>query len=404
MPHQNIVFHGLLKPIPWATFDRLVQRHGADLDDRSIKCRAHLIAMLLGQFYGARGLREIEASLKSHAGKLYHLGGCTISKATLSTANKSHAAAEVFGGLLSELMQQLQAGYRRKVKNCVRLIDSTSVRLSALSGDWATFSTGVCGAKAHIIYDPDTDQPLYLMVTASNVNDITAAKEMPIEAGATYVFDLGYYDYGWWARLDDAGCRIVTRLKANTPFEVAEERPVPPGSSILSDRTGYLPSRLAGSRHNPMSKRVREVQVVIETGKMLRIFTNDLEASAQEIADLYKRRWAIELFFRWVKQTLKIGHFFGTSETAVRIQITVTLIAFLLLRLAHDANQIVKSPLAFARLIKTNLMQRRAIAQLLTPLSAPKTDQPRFEFGPATTRATHERRLLRADILREHHA
>ena len=404
MPHQNIVFHGLLKPIPWAMFDRLVEQHGAELDDRSIKCRAHLIAMLLGQFYGARGLREIEASLKSHAAKLYHLGGCTISKATLSTSNKSHAAAEVFGGLLSALMQQLQAGYRRKVTDCVRLIDSTGVRLSSLSGHWATFSSGVCGAKAHIIYDPDADQPLYLMVTPSNVNDITAAKEMPIEAGATYVFDLGYYDYGWWARLDEAGCRIVTRLKANTPFTVVEEQAVPAGSSIRSDRTGYLPSRLAASRRNPMSGLVREVQVVIETGKVLRIFTNDLEASAQEIADLYKRRWAIELFFRWVKQTLKIGHFFGTSETAVRIQITVALIAFLLLRLAHDASQIVKSPLAFARLIKTNLMQRRVIAQLLTPHSAPKTDQPRFEFGPAATRAAHERRLLRAETPPEHHA
>ena len=197
------------------------------------------------------------------------------------------------------------------------------MQLSGLSGDWATFSAGVCGAKAHIIYDPDADQPLYLMVTPSNVNDITAAKEMPIEAGATYVFDLGYYDYGWWATLDQAGCRIVTRLKANTPFAIVEDRPVAPGSSILSDRTGYLPKRLAASRRNPMSGLVREVRVMIETGKVLRIFTNDLKASAQEIADLYKRRWAIELFFRWVKQTLKIGHFLGTSENAVRIQITV---------------------------------------------------------------------------------
>ena len=116
-----------------------------------------------------------------------------------------------------------------------------------------------------------------------------------------------------------------------------------------------------------MSGLVREVQVVIETGKVLRIFTNDLTASAQEIADLYKRRWAIELFFRWVKQILKISHFLGTSENAVRIQIAVALIAFLLLRLAHDANKIVKSPLAFARLIRANLMHRRSIAELLQP-------------------------------------
>src|SRR6201997_1396159 len=159
--------------------------------------------------------------------------------------------------------------------------------------------------------------------------------------------------------LDAASCRIVTRLKANTPFAVVEERPVPAGTSLLSDRTGHLPIRLAASRRNPMSKLAREVRVMIETGKVLRIFTNDLEASAQEIADLYKRRWAIELFFRWVKQTLEIKHFFGTSENEVRIQIAVALIAFLLLRLAHEANKIVASPLTFARLIRTNLMQRR---------------------------------------------
>jgi transposase len=404
VPHQNIVFHELLKQIPWATFDRLVEQHGADQDDRATKNKPHLIAMLFAQFCGARGLREIEANLKSHAGKLYHLGGCTISKSALSTANNSRTAAEVFGDLLSVLMQQLQAGYRRKVHDCVRLIDSTSVRLSSLSGHWATFSSGICGAKAHIVYDPDADQPLYLMVTASHINDIVAAKQMPIEAGATYVFDLGYYDYSWWAMLDEAGCRIVTRLKSNTPFTAVEQRPVPAATSILSDRTGYLPGRLAASRRNPMSKLVREVRVIIETGKVLRIFTNDLEASAQEIADLYQRRWAIELFFRWIKQTLKIDHFFGTSETAVRIQITIALIGFLLLRLAHEATKIIKSPLAFARLIKTNLTQRRAIAELLMPPPAPEPDQPRFEFAPATTRAAQKRRILRTAIPQVHHA
>jgi IS4 transposase len=352
VPHQNIVFHGVLKHIPWATFDRLVTEHNADWDERVVKTRAHLIAMLLAQFCGARSLREIETNLKSHAGKLYHLGGDTVSRSALSSANASRPAA-LFADLLAALMKSLQAGYRRKIGDCVRLIDSTSVPLSNLSGHWATFSAGVCGAKAHIVYDPDADQPLYLMVTPSNVNDITAAKQMPIEAGATYVFDLGYYDYGWWAMLDQAGCRIVTRLKSNTPFKIVEDRPVAPGSSILSDRTGYLPERLAASRRNPMPGLVREVRVVIETGKVLRIFTNDLTASAQEIADLYKRRWAIELFFRWVKQTLKIGHFFGTSENAVRIQIAIALIAFVLLRLAHDADKIVASPLAFARLIRT---------------------------------------------------
>jgi hypothetical protein len=395
--HQNSVFHGLLKHVHWGTFDKLVEQRHADGDDpRRLKTKAHLIAMIYAQLSGARGLREIETNLRSHASKLYHLGGCTVSRSALSTANASRPV-EIFGDLLAILMAQLQSGYRRKIGNCVRLIDSTSVRLSNLSGRWATFSDGVCGAKAHIIYDPDADQPLYLMVTRSSVNDITAAKDMPIEAGATYVFDLGYYDYGWWARLDQAGCRIVTRLKANTPFKVVEERPVVPGSNILSDRTGHLPERLAASRRNPMSGVVREIRVVIETGKMLRIFTNDLTATAQDIADLYKRRWAIELFFRWVKQTLEIGHFLGTSENAVRIQIAIALITFLLLRIAHDANRIVETPLAFATLIRANLMHRRPITELLkSPPPVSEPGQAKLDFGAIATRAAQRRRANRA--------
>src|SRR5712672_4722882 len=277
--HQNIVFHGLLKHIPWPILDRLVDQYNADWDGRVVRTKAHLIAMLYAQFGGARSLREIEAMLKSHAKKLYHLGGDTVSRSALSTANASRPV-EVFAGLLSALMAQLQAGYRRKIGDCVRLIDSTNVQLSGLSGDWATFSARVCGAKAHIIYDPDADQPLYLMVTPCNVNDITAAKAMPIEAGATYVFDLGYYDYGWWAELDAAQCRIVTRFKSNTPLRLVEERRVPKGGAILSDRIGFLPARQCNNRHNPMQDAVREVRIKTETGGTLRILSNDLDASA----------------------------------------------------------------------------------------------------------------------------
>ena len=194
---------------------------------------------------------------------------------------------------------------------------------------------------------------------------------MPIEPGATYVFDLGYYDYAWWAELDAAQCRIVTRFKSNTPLSLVEELPVPTDSNILSDRIGFLPARQANNRHNPMADAVREVRVVTPTGKILRLLSNDLDATAQEIADLYRRRWAIELFFRWIKQTLKITRFLGTSENAVRIQIAIALIAFLLLRLAHTTHKIAQSPLAFARLIRTNLMHRRRIDRLLEPPADP---------------------------------
>ena len=395
MRHQNSVLHSVLTSMPWGVFDRAVAAHDADKHVRRLPTRTQFIALLYGQLSGAASLRALVSSFASHAQRLYHLGARPVARSSLADAN-AHRPEAVFSAVFAALVAQAHWRLARRMAECVLLIDSTTLRLSRLSENWARFSADLCGVKAHVVYDPTADRPTYLAVTPQRTNDITAAQAMPIQPGATYVFDLGYYDYGWWAMLDQAGCRIVTRLKSNTPFERVEDRPVPPGSSILSDRTGYLPKRLAASRRNPMPGLVREIRVIIETGKVLRIFANDLNASAQEIADLYKRRWAIELFFRWVKQTLKISHFFGTSENAVRIQITIALIAFLLLRLAHDASKIVASPLTFAALIRTNLMQRREINELLKPPPTPKHRQSTFDFGPHATRAARRRRDHRA--------
>ena len=373
MRHQNSVFHDLLKRVPWDMFERLVAVHQADKHVRRLSTKSQLLALLYGQLSGASGLREIEAGLASHAVRLYHLGGKPVSRSTLADANARRPAA-VFGELFAALVGQAQRGLRRAVGEATYLIDATGLRLGGAGCDWARFSATACGAKLHVIYDAAAERPIYAAVSAANVNDITAAKAMPLEAGATYVFDLGYYDYRWWAKRAAAGCRIVTRFKSNTPLEITAERAVETGSDILSDRIGQLPPRQAGSRKNPFCARVRESRVRISTGKVLRILSNDLEAPAREIADLYKRRWAIELFFRWVKQTLKIRHFVGVSENAVRIQIAVALIAFLLLRLAQAAQQAVQSPLTFARLVRANLLHRKRIDRLIGANPAPPTN------------------------------
>ncbi|MGP8169886.1 IS4 family transposase [Rhodoblastus sp.] len=221
---------------------------------------------------------------------------------------------------------------------------------------------------------PELGRPVYHAVTPAKVNDIVAAKDMPIEAGATYVFDLGYYDYAWWARLDAVGCRIVTRFRTNTPLEKARNQPLDPSASVLSDRIGFLPSRQAKNRKNPMQDAVREVEVVTETGKKLRILTNDLDAPAQEIADLYKRRWQIELFFRLMKQTLKITHFIGRSENAVRIQVAVALVAFLMLRLLQKIAKVDHGFLELVRLVRANLMHRKDFTRLRGKHTPPPLD------------------------------
>ena len=374
MRHQNSVFHDLLKRIPWDAFDRLVSAHGADKHIRRLTTRNQLCALLYGQLAGASGLREITGGLESHSTRLYHAGMRTVKRSTLADAN-ARRPAEVFSGLFAEMVGRVQRGLRRKMADATYLIDATSLPLSGTGSAWAYYASKPCGVKAHVIYDTDADSPIYASITPARINDITAAKAMPIEPGATYVFDLAYYDYGWWAELDAAGCRIVTRFKRNTPLTVTAENDVPDRGNILSDRIGLLPQRQARNRKNPFADPVREVTVKTDSGKTLRILCNDLDAPAQEIADLYKRRWTIELFFRWVKQTLRIRHLIGTSENAVRIQIAVALVAFLLLHLAYAAQKAVNGPQTFARLVRANLMHRKRIDRLIVPHQTPPVCQ-----------------------------
>ena len=378
MRHQNSVMHGVTRHLPWSDFERLVEELGTDADERGFDSKSHLMAMLFAQFAQAGALRDIEAGMASHAARLYHLGITPAVRSTLADANRNRDS-RLFSGLFALMVGRLSRGQRRNLAETTYLLDATAVPLPAHAARWARFSATTCGVKLHVIYDAGAERPIgacpragrgpdpWAAVTASNVNDITAAHAMPIEPGATYVFDLGYYDYAWWAKLDKAQCRIVTRFKTNTPLQVIETLELPEGSSILSDRIGFLPTRQASQRQNPMADAVREVRVRTNTGKVLRLLSNDLDASAQEIADLYRRRWAIELFFRWVKQVLDIKHFLGRSENAVRIQIATALIAFLLLRIAQATQKAILSPLKFTRLIRQNLMHRRAINALLRP-------------------------------------
>jgi hypothetical protein len=180
------------------------------------------------------------------------------------------------------------------------------------------------------------------------------------------VFDKGYYDFGFWARLHQQGCRFVTRLKSNSPVTMLEERHAC-GQDILFDRVVQLSQRMARRRANPMSQPVRLIGVRIQTGREITVLTNDLEASATAIADLYKTRWQIELFFKWIKQNLKIAHFFGTTRNAVTIQIMAALIAYLLLRAAQIRCQAALGLQAIARLMPGFILARRPLHVLLAP-------------------------------------
>jgi hypothetical protein len=375
MRHQNSLMHELLQFIPWGRFERLVEEHQADKRVRRLSSKSQLVALLHAQLSGAASLREIEATMASHRARLYHLGVTAPKRSTLADANAARPAG-LFADLFTALLGQAHRGLRKASGEAIRLIDATSIPLSSLSNDWASYEAHGCATKLHVVFDPDAETPVHFAVSAARVNDITAGKAMPIEPGATYVFDLGYYDFGWWAALDAKGCRFVTRLKKNTPTRVLSERPVEPGGSVIADRIVRLPARLKASRRNPCDRDLREIHVVLDTGKTLRLVSNDLDAPAERIAELYKMRWQIELFFRWAKQTLKIRKFLGTSENAIRVQLAVALIAYLLLRLAHAGQRAVASLLTFTRLVRAHLMQFRSIHALAAEAPPPKPCNP----------------------------
>lgn len=375
MRHENSLMHGLLKFVPWRIFDRLVDEHDADRGVRRLNTKSQFIALLYGQLSGAHSLREIETTLASQATRLYHLGARAPARSTLADANAQRPAA-LFCNLFAALLRQTHGGLRRQAREAVHLLDATHIPLLALAQSWAPGKRGqTAAAKLHVALDAAAGVPVHFDVTPVRTNDITVAKAMIARPGATYVFDLGYYDFGWWRQLHDAGCRFVTRLKGHTRPHLVATRPLASGSPVTADRVVRFDWRLKASRANPLAGiELREIEVVIDSGKRLRILSNDLDAPAEAIADLYKTRWQIELFFRWLKQNLKIKRFLGASENAVRMQIAVALIAYLLLRMAHAAQTAVPSILAFTRLVRVNLMHRRTLDRLDRPPSPKPRD------------------------------
>ena len=380
MRYQDTVFGGLMKAFPRWRFEALVKRHGADRRVRRLPCWSQFLAMLYAQLSGARSLREVIAALERFPGSHAHLGLKPVRRSTLADANRLRPAA-LFEDVLAALAGQLSGSAGRQGREMLRLIDATRVTVGKRITHWQVDGS----VKLHVVYDPGMETPVCFAVTSARVNDITPAKRFPIEPGAIYVFDKGYYDFGFWAALDAKGCRFVTRLKKNSPVAVFETREVTPDGAVLADRVGHLSQRLAGSRRNPFDKPVRAVTVRIDSGKEITLLTNDLDAPAEEVAALYKQRWQIELFFKWIKQNLKIRHFLGASENAVRIQILTALIAYLLLRLAQHATGTALTLQAIARLVAKTTFQRRPLAELFDPPpdKPPDTNQLHICFNNA---------------------
>ena len=318
MKHTNIIFHQLLKSLPRQRFQDVVDRHQGDKRIRTLSCWDQLVALLFAQLTGRQSLRDLVDCFNSQKNCHYHLGTRTISRSSLSDANKNRPS-EIFLETFYYLLEQVREHLPNKAANeMVRLIDSTTIDLNLNQYEWAKFRSTKGGIKLHTVYDPNAETPVFFQMTNAKVHDCKALNSLPILPGITYVVDRAYDDYSWYYGLDQQNSIFVGRMKSSACYEVVETLQAI-GDGILSDEIIRLTSDKA-RKTCPISLR-RVTFLREEDQKVLVFITNDMDRTAEEIAALYKQRWQIELFFKWIKQNLKIKRFIGRNENAVWIQI-----------------------------------------------------------------------------------
>ncbi len=339
-------FQSVLKGLPRAVFNQCVERHHADKGCKRFHHWDHLLAMVYAQLSGVSSLRTLELGFNSHSMHHRRLQTGAIHRSTLSDASERRSAV-VFNDTAAWLMGKVSRKLRQQARPLMCLLDSTSITLKGRGFDNWTLDNrnrNTQGIKLHVLLDAASHAPLWHDFSAPNINDVTQAWQVPIAHGTLYVFDKGYCDYNWWARIDAAGSRFVTRFKSNAGVESVEDRPVPDEAkaAVLVDELVRLKyTHLGKQRLNRYAKVLRRVTISRpDKDKPLVLVTNDLDSSAFEIGQRYKERWEIELFFKWLKQHLKIKAFLGRSGNAVRIQIVTALISYLLVALYKQAHRI----------------------------------------------------------------
>jgi IS4 transposase len=329
-------FQQLIKPISRSHFDQAVARHQADRHSKGFGCWDQLIAMLYAQLSGASSLRQLEAGFNHQHNHHYHLGTRCIRRSTLADANAQRPAA-VFADTVRSLMACAHRKLRGEVSELLYLIDSSSITLKGRDFDAWTLqqrTRNTQGIKLHLLLEAHGALPCGQSITLANVNDIDEAVKLPLQPGARYVFDKGYCDYNWWARVDRTGAYFVTRFKRNAALRVVQARPVDAAGVVLADEIVCFRHRRTGARGNDYDRPLRRITVARpDKPRPLVLATNDLDSDARIIAGQYRARWHIELYFKWIKQHLRIKQFLGRSHNAVCIQVLTALIAYLLLAL-----------------------------------------------------------------------
>ena len=356
------LFQQIIKVLPRRRIGEFVAIHESDKWTKQFATFDHLVVMIYAQLSGQARLRDLGASFNASPARHYHLGGKAVKRSTLSDANAARPTG-VFEAILGYPLDGMAAQGHKPIGELIQLLDSTTLSLFARTHKAMRFRSNNSAIKLHLLFDPDAQCPTWFQITPARLHDSRLCESLALTAGATDVFDRAYNKAEFWTDIDAADASFVTRPKSNLAYDVQHSR-LHPNSFIVADETIVL----AGQPGRKYTKPLRRIEIFDEDrGRELAFITNDFDRSAEQIAALYKRRWQIELFFKWIKQNLKIKRFLAKNPKAIRLQIITALIAYVLLKILHQQNRIAMPLKRIAALATNFLYNVCEINQLIHP-------------------------------------
>lgn len=373
------VFHQILKLIPRAEFQQLADRHGSDRRSKGFSSWSQFVAMIFCQLGRAQSLREIEQGMASAEGRLQQLGVDSAAKRTTLAYANAHRPWQLYQDVFGSLYARCHAmapKHKFRFKSPLLSLDASTIDLCAAIFDWARYKRTKGAVKLHLLLDHDGHLPKYAVITDGKTSDIEVARRLELPSGSIVVFDRGYNDYLWFTELTLFDVGFVTRMKESSVYEVIESR-TPHGRGVLRDEIVTIRTKHSEVDEHPV--RLRRIEFVDAEGKEYVFLTNRLDLAAATIAEIYRQRWQIELFFKAIKQNLRIKTFVGTSENALHIQIWTALIAILMLRFLQLSSRWGWSLSNLVAMIRLNLFTYRDLHKWLddpfTPPDVGPTDQ-----------------------------
>jgi len=364
------IFTQLMDLLPWTTFDRIVVRYGGDRAVRMLSCAAQFQVMAFAQLTYRESLRDIEACLAAQSSKLYHMGlRDPIRRSTLADANEIRDWR-----IYAEFAQRLIAQARRlyaaedlslELTNTVYALDSTTIDLCLSVFPWAHFRSTKSAVKMHTLLDLRGSIPSFIHISNGKLHDVPVLDMLVPEPGAIYVMDRAYVDFGRLHVLHQAGAFFVTRAKSNLDAHRVYSMPVDKSSGVICDQIIALDGYLTQQHYPAHLRRIRFKD--LETGKTLVFLSNQMTLPALTICTLYKKRWHVELFFKWIKQHLRIKQFYGTSENAVKTQIWIAVSVYVLVAIARKRLDLEVELYTFLQVISVTIFEKMPIQTAFSP-------------------------------------